>query len=221
MHDKRLLRHPVAVQDALLCVRSRRTTQQQALPRYRGHCSLPAVRLITETRSFCTEHESPWVLCCAPQWLRESNAFLQVIAKQTETRLLNLTLHYKVRGQGEHGISHSHSLSLSPTPPPPRTGAVLLLYLLCCSKRNFVRTLHINSKVLRCRHRIRKRFQLHSAHRGSDPATVYTAEARHCHYLREGGREEERINWIDSVIIAFPARRSSITGSSVSQGSNC
>jgi hypothetical protein len=45
--------------------------------------------------------------------VRQSSTFLQVTAKQTETRLLNLTLHYKVRGQGEHGIS----LSLPPLPP--------------------------------------------------------------------------------------------------------
>ena len=37
--------------------------------------------------------------------VRQSSTFLQVTAKQTETQLLNLTLHYKVRGQGEHGIS--------------------------------------------------------------------------------------------------------------------
>jgi len=36
--------------------------------------------------------------------VRQNSTFLQVTAKQTETRLLNLTLHYKVRGQEEHGI---------------------------------------------------------------------------------------------------------------------
>jgi len=78
MHDDQLLRHPIAVSDTMLCHDTQHTPYINNRPcqaRYRGRryrnsnfaYSSLRVHFITETLSFCTEHESPWTLCCTPK----------------------------------------------------------------------------------------------------------------------------------------------------------